>query len=119
MAPSPSSALAVNWRFHRPIRFMAFSTALRSMGLAVPKYAMVSGASARSSKMRSACAETIVPKMLGVPAAYFHGSELYSTRSGKTRPSAIMSPPYRNGREASSRCSLPYSTPTPNGASIL
>lgn len=69
--------------------------------------------------MRRACAETIAPKMLGVPAAYFQGSALYSTRSGKTRPSAIMSPPYRNGSEDWSRCSLPYSTPTPNGASSL
>ena len=69
--------------------------------------------------MRMACAETIVPRMFGVPAAYFPGSELYSTYPGKTRPSAIMSPPYRNGSEDSSRCSLAYSTPTPNGASIL
>src|SRR5215471_8076833 len=30
-----------------------------------------------------------------------------------------MSPPYRNGSIPSSRCSLAYSTPTPNGASIL
>src|SRR5438093_1447958 len=57
----------------------------------------------------------MVPKMLGVPAAYFHGSALYSTRSGSTRPSAIMSPPYRNGSAPSKRCCLPYSTPTPTG----
>ena len=69
--------------------------------------------------MRSACAEMIVPRMLGVPAAYFHGSALYSTRSGNTCPSAIMSPPYRNGSADRSRCSLAYSTPIPNGASIL
>ena len=69
--------------------------------------------------MRTACADTIAPKMLGVPAAYFHGRQLYSTRSGSTRPSAIMSPPYRNGSMSSSRCCLPYSTPTPNGASSL
>jgi hypothetical protein len=66
MAPSPSSALAVSWRFHRPARFMAFSTALRSMGLAVPKYAMASGASARSSKMRSACADRLSGRHLSV-----------------------------------------------------
>jgi hypothetical protein len=61
----------------------------------------------------------IAPRISGVPAAYFQGSELYSTRSGNTRPSAIMSPPYRNGNAARSRCSRAYSTPTPNGASIL
>jgi hypothetical protein len=60
-----------------------------------------------------------VPKMLGVPAAYFHGSALYPTRSGRTCPSAIMSPPYKNGSEDSKRCRLPYSTPVPKGASIL
>ena len=69
--------------------------------------------------MRSACAETTAPRMFGVPAVYFQGSELYSTRHGNTRPSAIMSPPYRNGSPDRSRCSLAYSTPTPNGAMIL
>jgi hypothetical protein len=37
--------------------------------------------------------------MLGVPAAYFHGKTLYSTRSGATCPSAIMSPLALAGRE--------------------
>ena len=52
-------------------------------------------------------------------AAYFQGSALYSTCQGNTRPSAIMSPPYRNGSAVASRSSRAYSAPTPNGASIL
>jgi len=98
---------------------MAACTAALSTGRPVPKYTGRFGVSARSSRMRRACAETIAPRTFGVPAAYFQGSEFYSTRSGNTRPSAIMSPPYRNGSEAASSCSRVYSTPTPNGASIL
>ena len=98
---------------------MAARTASRSTGLAVPKYAGRFGVSARSSSSRSACAETTAPRMFGVPAEYFQGSALYSTWLGKTRPSAIMSPPYRNGSAGFSSCSLAYSTPTPNGASSL
>ena len=45
-----------------------------------------------STSNLSACAETMTPRMFGVPAAYFQGNSLYATKSGATCPVAIMSP---------------------------
>ena len=95
--PAPGRSAADS---SRQMRSMAACTAAASDGPGRSRSTPGGpGVSARSSSRRSACAETIAPRMLGVPAAYFQGSALYSTRSGNTRPSAIMSPPYRNGSE--------------------
>ena len=72
-----------------------------------------------STAKRSAWAETITPRMFGVPAEYFQGSSLYSTWSARHPAFRDHVPAVQERQRRTSRCSLPYSTPTPNGAISL
>ncbi len=66
----PVERAGVSCWFHAATLPIASCTALRSITLPVPNQTGRLGDSARSSSMRTAWADTMAPKMLGVPAAY-------------------------------------------------
>jgi hypothetical protein len=72
MSPSACNARAVRFRVWRPTRYIVCSTAARGSGRALSKYCGAPEGETRSTRSRSACAETMTSRMLGVPAAYFH-----------------------------------------------
>ena len=73
---SPWSARAVRVLVWRPMRAIVCSTTSRGSGSSASKQGRPPGPATRSTSRRSACAETTTPRMLGVPAAYFHGNRL-------------------------------------------
>ena len=97
---------------------MAAQAVARVTGRPVPEYTGRPGLRARSMQQPDGLRGHDRAQDVGRPAWYFPGSAPYSTWPGSTCPSATMPPPYRNGSSDRSSDSRPYSTPTPNGASI-